>query len=65
MMLARYKKIANFTFLARWANLAYFMRVPRLRCQAERLASSACISFRAGRATVVAKAARRAAPAEP
>ena len=22
MMLARYKKIANFTFLARWANLA-------------------------------------------
>ncbi len=23
MMLARYKKIANFTFLARWANLAY------------------------------------------
>ena len=24
MMLARYKKIANFTFLARWANLAIF-----------------------------------------
>jgi hypothetical protein len=45
--------------------IPYFMRVPRLRCPAGRLASSACISFRAGRATVVAKAARRAAPAEP
>lgn len=32
MMLARYKKIANFTFLARWANLAVleFLRHPEL-----------------------------------
>ncbi len=31
MMLARYKKIANFTFLARWANLAFFSLVHSLK----------------------------------
>ena len=29
MMLARYKKIANFTFLARWANLAMMQIIDR------------------------------------